>query len=318
MKKRLFKAGLVLISLVIFYFLVANLIAQRIITPYYASVIYWIGIYMILGLSLNLIVGLTGQLSLGHGGFMAIGAYSGALFTLKNASVGNLFLGMLVGMIISGLIALIVAIPTLRLKGDYLAITTLGVGEIIRIVILNLKITGGPRGLTSIPYLMSWPLIYSLVVLVTILVFNYKYSRFGRVSLALNDDEIAVESLGVSPFLYKTLAFVLGAALAAIAGALYASTYYVIKPETFGINTSINILIIVVFGGMGSLSGTLLAASFVGITNMILQSYGDMRTLLYALILVLVMIFSPRGLLGSNELSLKRFINRLKRNKEAL
>ena len=318
MKKRLFKAGLVLISLVIFYFLVANLIAQRIITPYYASVIYWIGIYMILGLSLNLIVGLTGQLSLGHGGFMAIGAYSGALFTLKNASVGNLFLGMLVGMIISGLIALIVAIPTLRLKGDYLAITTLGVGEIIRIVILNLKITGGPRGLTSIPYLMSWPLIYCLVVLVTILVFNYKYSRFGRVSLALNDDEIAVESLGVSPFLYKTLAFVLGAALAAIAGALYASTYYVIKPETFGINTSINILIIVVFGGMGSLSGTLLAASFVGITNMILQSYGDMRTLLYALILVLVMIFSPRGLLGSNELSLKRFINRLKRNKEAL
>lgn len=318
MKKRLFKAGLVLISLVIFYFLVANLIAQRIITPYYASVIYWIGIYMILGLSLNLIVGLTGQLSLGHGGFMAIGAYSGALFTLKNASVGNLFLGMLVGMIISGLIALIVAIPTLRLKGDYLAITTLGVGEIIRIVILNLKITGGPRGLTSIPYLMSWPLIYCLVVLVTILVFNYKYSRFGRVSLALNDDEIAVESLGVSPFLYKTLAFVLGAALAAIAGALYASTYYVIKPETFGINTSINILIIVVFGGMGSLSGTLLAASFVGITNMILQSYGDMRTLLYALILVLVMIFSPRGLLGSNELSLKRFINRFKRNKEAL
>ena len=296
MKKRLFKAGLVLISLVIFYFLVANLIAQRIITPYYASVIYWIGIYMILGLSLNLIVGLTGQLSLGHGGFMAIGAYSGALFTLKNASVGNLFLGMLVGMIISGLIALIVAIPTLRLKGDYLAITTLGVGEIIRIVILNLKITGGPRGLTSIPYLMSWPLIYCLVVLVTILVFNYKYSRFGRVSLALNDDEIAVESLGVSPFLYKTLAFVLGAALAAIAGALYASTYYVIKPETFGINTSINILIIVVFGGMGSLSGTLLAASFVGITNMLLQSYGDMRTLLYALILVLVMIFSPRGL----------------------
>ncbi len=291
------------------YFFVNWLIVVKIITPYYASVLYWIGIYIILGLSLNLIVGLTGQLSLGHGGFMALGAYSTAILTLKQASFNNFWLGVAIGMLVSGLLALLVAIPTLRLKGDYLAITTLGVSEIIRIIILNLKITGGARGLYGIPYFMSWPLVYGLVLVVLLISYNFKYSTFGRVAQGIKEDEIAVESLGISPFIYKTLAFILGAMIAALAGALYASTYYVIKPESFGINTSINILIIVVFGGMGSLSGTVLAAFFVGITNMLLQSYGDMRTLIYALILVLAMIFRPQGLLGTKELSLGRFKN---------
>ena len=303
---------------VVVYTSVALLLKVGIITPYNASVLYWIGIYIILGLSLNLVVGLTGQLSLGHGGFMAIGAYSSAIITRQNPSLNGLLFGILIGMVVSGVVALVVAVPTLRLKGDYLAITTLGVGEIIRIVILNLNITNGARGISNIPYFMSWSLIFIAVLMTLLITYHFKYSAVGRACQGIREDEIAVESLGINPFIYKMLAFVLAAMLASVAGSLYAGTYYVIKPETFGINTSINILIIVVFGGMGSLSGSVLATFFIGITNMLLQKYGDLRTLLYALILVLVMIFKPDGLLGQHELSLKMLKQKLTlRKKEA-
>jgi branched-chain amino acid transport system permease protein len=311
------------VFLIVTYFLVAFLIDVRIITPYYRSILFWVGIYVILGVSLNIIIGIAGQLSLGHAGFMSIVAYATAITLRYNPTLLGLFMGMGIGFVISLVVSFIVAMPTLRLKGDYLAIATLGVGEIIRIIILNMEITDGARGISNIPNLISWPMLFFFVVTMVILAANFKNSAQGRACVAIKDDEIASESLGINPVRYKVMAFMIGAAMASIAGALYATTYYVVKPETFGINTSINILIIVVFGGMGSISGSIFAASFIGITNMLLQSYGEIRTIIYAAILILTMIFRPQGLLGNKEItiftikdSVKQFLMRFKKKKE--
>jgi branched-chain amino acid transport system permease protein len=309
-----------LLILVLVWFLVLvivnALIDARIINAYYRSILYGIGINMILGVSLNLIIGLSGQLSLGHGGFMSIGAYSAAIVLRSNPNLIGLGLGILIGMLISLFVSYLVAVPTLRLKGDYLAIATLGVGEIIRIVILNLTITNGASGISNIRNLMSFPLMFVMVTLAIVLTLHFKYSKFGRAALSVKADELASEAMGVNVTQVKVLAFMCGALLAAVAGSLYATTYYVVKPETFGIDMSISILIIVVLGGMGSLSGSLLAAIFVGVVNMFLQSFGQVRMLVYAIILILVMIFRPEGLLGLDELSLKTLRNRFFKKKE--
>jgi branched-chain amino acid transport system permease protein len=309
-----------LLILVLVWFLVLvivnALIDARIINAYYRSILYGIGINMILGVSLNLIIGLSGQLSLGHGGFMSIGAYSAAIVLRSNPNLIGLGLGILIGMLISLFVSYLVAVPTLRLKGDYLAIATLGVGEIIRIVILNLTITNGASGISNIRNLMSFPLMFVMVTIAIVLTLHFKYSKFGRAALSVKADELASEAMGVNVTQVKVLAFMCGALLAAVAGSLYATTYYVVKPETFGIDMSISILIIVVLGGMGSLSGSLLAAIFVGVVNMFLQSFGQVRMLVYAIILILVMIFRPEGLLGLDELSLKTLRNRFFKKKE--
>jgi branched-chain amino acid transport system permease protein len=309
-----------LLILVLVWFLVLvivnALIDARIINAYYRSILYGIGINMILGVSLNLIIGLSGQLYLGHGGFMSIGAYSAAIVLRSNPNLIGLGLGILIGMLISLFVSYLVAVPTLRLKGDYLAIATLGVGEIIRIVILNLTITNGASGISNIRNLMSFPLMFVIVTIAIVLTLHFKYSKFGRAALSVKADELASEAMGVNVTQVKVLAFMCGALLAAVAGSLYATTYYVVKPETFGIDMSISILIIVVLGGMGSLSGSLLAAIFVGVVNMFLQSFGQVRMLVYAIILILVMIFRPEGLLGLDELSLKTLRNRFFKKKE--
>jgi branched-chain amino acid transport system permease protein len=289
------------------------LIDVRIITPFQRLIIYGISIYIILGVSLNIIIGITGQLSLGHAGFMSIGAYSTAIVLRQNPTLTGLFIGMAVGFVISLVVSFLVAMPTLRLKGDYLAIATLGVGEIIRIVILNMQITDGARGISNIPNLISWPMMFVFVVLSVVLASNFKNSAVGRACIAIKEDEIAAESLGVNPVKYKVTAFMIGAIMASIAGALYATTYYVVKPETFGINTSINILIIVVFGGMGSLSGSVFAAIFIGFINMMLQRYAEVRAIIYPAILILVMIFRPQGLLGRKEVTIFTFKDDVKR-----
>jgi branched-chain amino acid transport system permease protein len=258
--------------------------------------------------SLNIIIGITGQLSLGHAGFMSIGAYSAAIVMQYMPDMTGLLLGMLVGTLVSILVSFVVAIPTLRLKGDYLAIATLGVGEIIRIVILNLEITNGASGISNIKNLISWPLLFVFVVAAVVLSANFKNSAIGRACISIKEDEIASEAMGIHTTKYKVIAFIFGAVLASVAGSLYATTYYVVKPETFGIATSINILIIVVFGGMGSLTGSAVSAVFIGIVNMLLQSYAEVRLITYALVLIVVMIFRPQGLFGSKEFGLDKIL----------
>lgn len=306
MKQLLSKQNLLwLVVIVAFYFFMAFLIDIRVITPYYRTVLYWIGIYIVLAASLNIIIGITGQLSLGHAGFMSIGAYSAAVLLRTYPDLMGLGLGMLVGIGISMVVSFIVAVPTLRLKGDYLAIATLGVGEIIRIIILNLTITNGASGISNIRNLANFEMIYVMAVIGLILSANFKNSAIGRACISIKEDEIAAEAMGINTTKYKVMAFIFGAILASVAGSVFATTYYVVKPETFGVVTSINILIIVVFGGMGSLTGTVIAAIFIGIINLILQPLAELRMIIYAAVLILVMIYRPQGLMGSKELSFK-------------
>ena len=310
MKNYLNKRNIItLVVMLVVFAVVQLLIQEKIITSYMRSNIYWIGIYIMLGLSLNMIIGITGQLSLGHAGFMSIGAFSAAVALKSAPSLTGLFIGIGIGILISLVVSFIVAVPTLRLKGDYLAIATLGVAEIIRIVLNNLSITGGASGISNIKMLMSWPLLYVFVVLTILLTHNFKNSAIGRACISIKEDEIAAEAMGINTTYYKVIAFMFGAALAAVAGALFSTTYYIVKPDSFGVNTSINILILVVFGGMGSLTGTIIATFLIGFVNIILQPYAELRMIMYALILIVVMIFRPQGLLGSQELSLKLLPN---------
>lgn len=310
MKNYLNKRNIITLVVILVVFAVVQLLIQeKIITSYMRSNIYWIGIYIMLGLSLNMIIGITGQLSLGHAGFMSIGAFSAAVALKSVPSLTGLFIGIGIGILISLVVSFIVAVPTLRLKGDYLAIATLGVAEIIRIVLNNLSITGGASGISNIKMLMSWPLLYVFVVLTILLTHNFKNSAIGRACISIKEDEIAAEAMGINTTYYKVIAFMFGAVLAAVAGALFSTTYYIVKPDSFGVNTSINILILVVFGGMGSLTGTIIATFLIGFVNIILQPYAELRMIMYALILIVVMIFRPQGLLGSQELSLKLLPN---------
>lgn len=318
MKNYLNKRNLLtFIVLLVVFFVVQFLIKEKIITSYMRSNLYWIGIYIMLGLSLNMIIGITGQLSLGHAGFMSIGAFSAAVALQSTPNLMGLFIGIGIGILISLIISFVVAVPTLRLKGDYLAIATLGVSEIIRIVLNNLSITGGASGISNIKMLMSWPLLYCFVVVSILLTHNFKNSAVGRACISIKEDEIAAEAMGINTTYYKVLAFMFGAALAAVAGALFSTTYYIVKPDSFGVSTSINILILVVFGGMGSLSGTVIATFLIGFVNIVLQPYAEIRMIMYALVLIVVMIFRPQGLFGSQELSLKLLPNFRRKGKSS-
>lgn len=319
MAKQLYsKSNMIWAVLVIFIFsLIQVLISMGVINSYYESTIFTICINMILAVSLNLIVGICGQFSLGHAGFMAIGAYSAGIVTRMIPNYGGMILGILVGFVISSIAALIVSIPTLRLRGDYLAIVTLGFSEIIRICIQNMKITNGAAGLTGIPKLTTWPILFLAVVISIVVVTNFIHSVPGRAALAINDDEIAAEAMGVNTTKYKVMAFVVGAILASLAGSLFANYFYVLNPNQFTFNKSIDILVIVVFGGMGSISASVLSAIVIGILNMYLQQFTDIRMIIYGAALVLMMIFRPQGILGSWEFSIERWLKKRAAKKEA-
>ncbi|MGL5978988.1 MAG: branched-chain amino acid ABC transporter permease [Erysipelotrichaceae bacterium] len=293
------------------YLVIAVLISTNIINAYYQITLASICINIILAVSLNLIIGINGQFSLGHAGFMAIGAYSAAIITSLQPNLGGMLVAIIVGAIIASLAALVVAIPTLRLRGDYLAIATLGFGEIIRIIILNMKITSGASGISNIPLLTTWPILWLSVVLCILVIVNFGRSTHGRACISIREDEIAAESMGIPTTRYKVMAFVIGAIFASLAGVLYANFYYVVKPEMFGFSKSIDILVIVVFGGLGSVSGSIIAGIVLGIISMFLQQFGELRMIIYALALICIMIFRPQGLLGTKEFTFSAMYRRL-------
>lgn len=304
MKNQFTKRNLIWTIIVIVIFAtIQSLIMAKLIPNTYQVTIITIGINIILALGLNLIIGFTGQFSLGHAGFMSIGAYCAAISMAQMPSLMGLAIGMVVGAIVTSVVAMIVAIPTLRLRGDYLAIATLGFSEVIRIAIQNMEITGGAAGLSNIPKLTTFPLVFIFIVLSVLIVHNFIRSTHGRACISVREDEIASESMGINTTKYKTLAFVIGAILASLAGALYASYFYVLKPTTFGFMKSIDILVIVVFGGMGSLSGSILAAIVLGVINLVLQSYSEVRMIIYALAIIVIMVYRPKGLFGNKEIT---------------
>lgn len=287
------------IILIILYFLVQLLINVGIIDSYLLLNITLIGINIILAVSLNLITGFAGQFSLGHAAFMCIGAYASAIVTGK---LGQPFIvGVLVAGITAALAGVFIGIPTLRLKGDYLAIATLGFGEIIRIVGLNTDYIGGATGLNDIPQYTNWTWIFIMTVSTVVLIKNFIKSFHGRACIAIREDEIAAEAMGINTTFYKVLAFAIGAFFAGIAGALYANYFYFIKPDSFGFMKSIDILVIVVFGGMGSITGSVVGAIVLSIISLFLQNIPELRMVVYSLILFAIMVYKPTGLMGSQE-----------------
>ncbi len=298
------------VILVAIFSIVQLLIAEKILSTYYQMTLTTLSINIVLAVSLNLINGFTGQLSLGHAGFMSIGAYISVIFVEKLHS--PFVFGLFMACIAAGIAGFLIGMPTLRLRGDYLAIATLGFGEIIRIVFINIPYVGGAAGINNIPKLTSWPWLFGSIMLTIFVISNLVNSSYGRAIVSIREDEIASELMGINIANYKILAFVIGAMFAGLAGGLYAHFFYVIKPSAFGFMKSFDALVMVVLGGLGSTSGAIIAAVFVTILSSVLQSFPELRMVLYAVVLIIVMIFRPQGLMGNKELSLKIF-----RKKEA-
>ena len=304
---------------------------------YYRGILITIGINIILATSLNVVCGYLGQLPLGHAGFMAVGAYAGAIF-MKSTPVaqllraGNnaavipyLIIAVLLSALVAGLFGLLIGIPALRLKGDYLAIITLGFGEIIRVVLTNIdsvlgfKFTYGASGLARIPKFTSLNVIFVFTVICLFLIHVFMKSRHGRAVLSIRDNEIAAESVGINTTFYKTTAFVFSAMLAGVAGCLYAGYIGSLYPSTFKFMKSIEILVMVVLGGMGSMLGSVISAIVLTALPEMLRSFSDYRMVAYSLALVLMMLFRPKGLMGTYDFSMgntiERIVNRLRNGK---
>ena len=302
-------AWLVLVSVI--FGVLSVLISSGLIGFYYVQILMGIGISIIMALGTNLVLGFSGQFSLGQAGFMAIGAYATAIMTKANPTYGGFYVSIIIGCVVAALVALVVGIPTLRLKGDYLAIATLGVSEIIRIAIINGgDFTNGAAGLTGILPFTNWSLVFFFVVGVAILLLNFLRSSFGRQVIAVRENEIAAESMGVNTTQVKVTVFVIAAIVSSIAGSLYVGYIGTVVPKDFTIMRSIDYLIIAVLGGLGSMTGTILAAIILGFLNMFLQNFSDLRMIIYSLALILVMVFRPGGLLGTWELTFSSFFKK--------
>ena len=302
-------AWLVLVSVI--FGILSVLISSGLIGFYYVQILMGIGISMIMALGTNLVLGFSGQFSLGQAGFMAIGAYATAIMTKANPTYGGFYVSIIIGCVVAALVALVVGIPTLRLKGDYLAIATLGVSEIIRIAIINGgDFTNGAAGLTGILPFTNWSLVFFFVVGVAILLLNFLRSSFGRQVIAVRENEIAAESMGVNTTQVKVTVFVIAAIVSSIAGSLYVGYIGTVVPKDFTIMRSIDYLIIAVLGGLGSMTGTILAAIILGFLNMFLQNFSDLRMIIYSLALIVVMVFRPGGLLGTWELTFSSFFKK--------
>ncbi|HAA10115.1 MAG: branched-chain amino acid ABC transporter permease [Syntrophomonadaceae bacterium] len=291
--------------LVVIFTLVQYLISAGLLNQYYQINLASICINIILAVSLNLINGFTGQLSLGHAGFMAVGAYASVIMTTYMEL--PFIVGIIAACLAAALAGFIIGVPTLRLRGDYLAIATLGFGEIIRVVLQNIDYVNGPAGIMGISKLSTWPWLFGSVVITILVIVNLVNSSYGRAIISVREDEVAAELMGVNTTKYKVLAFVVGAMFAGLAGALYAHYFYIIKPETFNFMKSFDILVMVVLGGLGSTTGAIIAAIFITVLTAALQSFPAIRMILYAVILVTVMIYRPQGLMGNRELGRRTF-----------
>jgi branched-chain amino acid transport system permease protein len=295
-------------------FIPTILIKLGAIDAYIAQIITLGGVNAILAVSVNTITGWTGQLSLGQAGFMAIGAYTTIAFTV------DLGLPLPVSIVIAGVVTAffgwLIGFPTLKLTGDYLAIVTLGFGEIIRVILINIKaISGGANGrhFTTLFALYPWVSFFCVTtVLVTAVIFlqNFMRSSYGRAILAVREDEIAANSNGIGVFRYKMIGFVIAAFVAGLGGGLYAAVVGFVKPDIASFNKSIDYLIFVVLGGMGSITGSIVAAYTLTYLQEFLRFLRDYRLIIYPLILIAVMLYRPQGLLGMKELSFVRLYER--------
>jgi branched-chain amino acid transport system permease protein len=286
-----------------------------IVDPYTTRILTMGGVNAIMAMSVNMIVGITGQLSLGQAGFLAIGAYSCIFFSFDLGL--PLPLAVLCTVIVTAFAGFLIGFPVLKLTGDYLAIVTLGFGEIIRVVFINLKtLTGGPNGRSfTTEIVLNGELAFVLttitLVIVLALLQNFLRSTYGRAIKACREDEIAANANGISIFRYKMLGFVIAAFIAGLGGCVYAMVVGFVKPDVAQFLRSIDFLIYVVLGGMGSMTGSILSAYVLTYLQEFLRFLQDYRLLIYPVILILVMLFRPKGLLGMKEFSIVGFVDKI-------
>jgi branched-chain amino acid transport system permease protein len=284
------------------------------IDPYYLSILIYIGVAIILAVSLNLINGITGQFSLGHAGFMALGAYTGGVLLkhyeaqLHGPELPAVFIGVtLLGGLVAAGAGVLVGVPTLRLRGDYLAIATLGFGEIIAVVLNQIESigpfqVGGSTGLHGIPKITNFFWTYAWATICVVVIARLVYSAKGKPFFAVREDEIAAAAMGVDTTFYKVAAFVIGAFFAGVAGVLATTWSGNLDPTGFNFIKSIQIVVMVVLGGSGSITGSILAAVILTFLPERLRFMQDWRLVIYALLLIVMMLVRPAGLLGSREL----------------
>ena len=302
--------------LAIFVLVSSLVVGSDLVSDYYTKIMLSMGINVILAVSLNVTTGYLGQLPLGHAGFMAVGAYTGGILlkAMESKSPSAALGALLAAGVVAAIFGIIIGIPALRLKGDYLAIITLGFGEIIRVVLTNIdsvlgfKLTYGASGLKRIPKISTFTLVLLCVIVTCTVIHMVMKSRHGRAILAIRDNEIAAESCGVPVTYYKVFAFSLSAFFAGIAGCLYGGYIGSLQPGSFGFMRSIEILVMVVLGGRGSMLGSILAACVLTVLPEAMRGFEDLRMVMYSLVLIVMMLFRPEGLLGSYDFSLSRLI----------
>jgi len=281
---------------------------------YYLSVLIFIGINAITVMGLSLLMGYAGQLSMGHAAFFGIGAYSSGVFIVKFGF--SIFPAFLCGIVLSAIMAMVIAIPTLKLKGHYLAVATLGFGEIINIIFNELlDVTGGPNGLSNIPYLYLWGvplkgvayyyLVWLIAILLLVFSLNLIHSRIGRALRAVNGSDVAAAAMGLNVRQLKVQIFVLSAIYASVAGSLYAHFVTFISPSSFGLFFSTLLLMMVIIGGMSSIWGALVGAGILTVLPEYLRAFKNFDILVYGVVLMAMLLFMPegifRGLIGSWE-----------------
>ncbi len=301
-----------LVFALVIYGIIMGLTSAGMLSAFWQLNLIFAGINIILAASLNLINGYTGQFSLGHAGFMAVGAYVGVVLTTNFHAAFPI--ALLSGGVAAGLLGALIGLPTLRLRGDYLAIATLGLGEIVRIVIINVPYVGGAAGFKGIQHLTNFTWVFFLMLVTLFIIKNFVNSRHGRACLAIRENEIAAESMGVNTTVYKVLAFTIGAFFAGVAGVLFGHNMYILSPASFTFMQSFNILIMVVMGGLGSMTGSIAGALVVTFLSAALASFPNARMIIYALALILLMFYRPQGLFGYVEVTamqpLRRFFKK--------
>ncbi len=300
-----------------------NAAGLALLNPYIYRILVLCGLNVILALSLNLVNGVTGQFSIGHAGFMAVGAYVSAAFTVYAtprlfgvepgagplASALPFVIALILGGVVAGAAGFLVGLPSMRLRGDYLAIVTLGFGEIIRVAILNIDAVGGARGFAGIPQRTDLAWVAAVAALTFVFLRNLIRSYHGRALLAIREDEIAAEALGVPTTRYKVSAFVIAAFCAGVSGGLF-SHYTYLHTNSFTFMKSIEVIVMVVLGGMGSLTGSVIGAFILTALPEVLRFASAERLIIYSLLLIILMIARPQGLLGHGEFSWRGFLSR--------
>ncbi|MDF2563869.1 MAG: ABC-type transporter, integral rane subunit [Massilibacillus sp.] len=295
---------------VVLYAIIEALLQMDIIGSFWELNLILIAINIIMSVSLNLINGYTGQFSLGHAGFMAVGAYVSAIITVKFHL--PFLLAIIVGALGSGLLGFLIGLPTLRLNGDYLAIATLGLGEIIRIVILNIPYVGGASGFMGIPRYTNFTWAFFVCLFTLFFIKNLVNSSHGRACISIRENEIAAEAMGIDTTRYKVIAFTIGAAFAGVAGALFAHYFYIAHPASFTFMMSFNYLTMVVMGGLGSITGSIAGAVILTFVSAALASWPEWRMIVYSIVLILLMLYRPQGLFGNVELTSLSIFKRFK------